>query len=447
MARPDEILDPSDPGDDMQRRLRYQAARAVMLALSLLDDGAEADEVFCEQHEDVLVKKRNSRFIGEQVKTKLDESGPLKAIDEEVTKSIQRFVSLEGRHGGHFDAYVLGSNAGFWNEDKTTSSLPHLLKITSEAADGTVPKKVLDYLKKLFPKPKITKKVTAKAQFTPATDSGGGSASGNGHPMDPLKEWEASIELGKLVFKKLRVETLPSMRDMRAALIEMLPKFQEVGDRLYSELGTIADALIAEALKAAALAHDTARDRYLSVFNDPEQVLTDEILRGKRITRERLLTIIRLALPPQPDLRTSDPISVEGLPQGMSTLELKMAAGGLSIGNIGLAKDQKASTEYLLLKWLHRNGKASTDQRYQHLRTLVRSECQEAFDKAKASSATFGPAMLEDVRARLRTRHQDEGGSLFGCKYEHLLGMAGILTEDCTLWWSEEFPIPREDVA
>lgn len=447
MTRPDEILDPSDPGDDMQRRLRFQASRAVMLALSLLDDGAETDEVFCEQHEDVLVKKRNNRFIGEQVKTKLDESGPLKALDEEVTKSIRRFVSLERRHGDCFDGYVLGSNAGFWDEDKTTSSLPHLLKITSEATDGTAPKKVLDYLKKLFPKPKISKKATAKAQSTPAIGSGSGIVSGSGHPTDPLKEWETTIELGKLVFKKLRVETLPSMRDMRAALIETLPKFQEVGDRLYSELGTIADALIAEALKAAALAHDTARDRYLSVFDDPEQVLADDILRGKRLTRDRLLTIIRQALPTQPDLRTSDLISVESLPQGMSTLELKMAAGGLSIGNIGLAKDQKASTEYLLMKWLHRNGTSSTDQRYQHLRTLVRSECQEAFDKAKTPGTTFGPAMLDDVRSRLRTRHQSEGDSLFGCKYEHLLGMAGILTEDCTLWWSEEFPIPQEDVA
>lgn len=128
----------------------------------------------------------------------------------------------------------------------------------------------------------------------------------------------------------------------------------------------------------------------------------------------------------------------------MTVLEMKMAAGNLSIGNIGLAKDQKASTEYLLLQWLHRNGKTATDQRYQHLRTLVRSECQEAFDKTKTDEHAFGPAMLEEVRTRLRHRHQAEEASLFGCKYEHLLGMAGVLTEDCTLWWSEEFAMPKE---
>lgn len=68
MERPDEVIDRTDPGDDMQRRLRYQATRAVMLSLSLLDDDAETEEIFCEHHEDLLIKKKGNRFIGEQVK-------------------------------------------------------------------------------------------------------------------------------------------------------------------------------------------------------------------------------------------------------------------------------------------------------------------------------------------------------------------------------------------
>lgn len=441
MTRPDEILDPTDPGDDMQRRLRYQATRAVMLALSLLDEETDTEEVFCEHHEDILVKKRGSRFIGEQVKTKLDEGGPLRSIDKEVVRSIQRFASLESRHGEFFDGYVLGSNAGFWDEDKTTSSLPYLLKLASEAGDGKIPKNVLAYLKKLFPKPKRTRHAGAKTNLTDPVHANGSTSSGNGQACDILKKWEKSIEYGIAVLKKLRAETLPSLRDMKAALIDMLPTFPEVGDRLYSELDTIADALIAEALKAAALAHETARDRYLVAFDDPGRIILDETLKGKRITRDRILAIIQRALPARPDLCTCDHFSVEQMPQGMTILEKKMAAGGLSIGNIGLAKDQKASTEYLLLQWLHRNGKTATDERYQHLRTLVRSECQEAFDSTNTDTRPFGPAMLHEIRTRLRTRHQYEKGNLFGCKYEHLLGMVGVLTEDCTLWWSKEFEI------
>lgn len=258
MALPDQVLDTTDPGDDMQRRLRFQATRAIMLALSLLDEDAETDEVFCEHHEDILVKKSGDRFIGEQVKTKLDESGPHKAKDEEIVKSITRFVSIEGNYGPHFDAYVIGTNAGFWDEGKSTSSLPYLLKLMNDARDGEVPSKVLAYLKKVFPKPKVTKKVSRK----------GLTSNDEGVVADPdsdsISEWERAISLGVQVFRKLRLQKLPSLSGMKDALVAMLPKFRVIGDRLYSELGTIADTLIAEALKAASLAHESAKDRYLT---------------------------------------------------------------------------------------------------------------------------------------------------------------------------------------
>jgi len=131
---PDTVLSQSDPGDDVQRRFRYQATKAAMLALSLLDDEAEVEEVYCEHHEDVLVKKRGERFHGVQIKTRFDESGPHKSTDEEIAGSIKRFIELERKFDKHFDGYTIGSNAGFWNEDKTASSLPYLLSLVLNQA-------------------------------------------------------------------------------------------------------------------------------------------------------------------------------------------------------------------------------------------------------------------------------------------------------------------------
>ena len=54
---PDSILNETDPGDDVQRRFGFQAAKAAMLCLSLLDDEGEVEEVYCEHHEDVLVRE------------------------------------------------------------------------------------------------------------------------------------------------------------------------------------------------------------------------------------------------------------------------------------------------------------------------------------------------------------------------------------------------------
>lgn len=445
---PDTVLSQSDPGDDVQRRFRYQATKAAMLALSLLDDEAEVEEVYCEHHEDVLVKKRGERFHGVQIKTRFDEAGPHKSTDEEIAGSIKRFIELECKFDKHFDGYTIGSNAGFWNEDKTASSLPYLLSLVAASNNGLVHSKVQGFLKKLFAKPK-----RPRARRQHAAVSGGDEAPKpvNSEPSesDQRKAWAENIRLAESVLRKLRVEKLPSLRDMRSVLIAMLPRYPQVGDRLFSELGALADNFIAEMLQAGSLAQEFVRDHYLTIFNNPEAIAASEIIRGKRITKERLVSLLQVTLPAEPMLRTSQLITIDDLPHGMSALELKMAVGGISIENISLAKDLKASTEYLLTKWLYKNGKAATDARYQHLRTLTRSECQEAYDRNRSDDRLFGPEMLNDVRQRLRGRYTDHDVELFGSSYEHLMGMAGILTEDCTVWWSKPFAIPsaREGAA
>jgi hypothetical protein len=445
---PDTVLSQSDPGDDVQRRFRYQATKAAMLALSLLDDEAEAEEVYCEHHEDVLVKKRGERFHGVQVKTRFDEAGPHKSTDEEIVGSIKRFIELERKFDKHFDGYTIGSNAGFWDEDKTASSLPYILSLVAASINGLLHSKVQGFLKKLFAEPK---KSRAKRRNVATSEGDEATKTVNPEPSeaDQRKAWEENIRLAEAVLRKLRVETLPSLRDMRSALIAMLPRYPQVGDRLFSELGAIADNFIAEMLKAGSLAQEAVRDRYLTIFDNPDAIATSETIKGKRITKERLVSLLQMVLPAEPTLRTNQPITIDDLPRGMSTLDLKMAAGGISIENISLAKDLKASTEYLLMKWLHKNGKSPTDARYQHLRTLTRSECQEAYDRNQSDSRLFGPEMLNDVRERLRARHTAHDVELFGSSYEHLMGMAGILTEDCTVWWSKPFPIPsaREGAA
>ena len=86
---PDEVLNPGDPGDDTLRRFRYQAVRACVYMLALFDDDLEIEEVFCEHHEDILLKYRSGTFLGVQIKTKLDGSVPVKAGDEEVIGSLE----------------------------------------------------------------------------------------------------------------------------------------------------------------------------------------------------------------------------------------------------------------------------------------------------------------------------------------------------------------------
>ena len=62
MPNPEEVLSLRDPGDDMQRRLRYQAAYGALLCLNLLDE-QDYVQIFCEQHEDFLIKKTTESTV------------------------------------------------------------------------------------------------------------------------------------------------------------------------------------------------------------------------------------------------------------------------------------------------------------------------------------------------------------------------------------------------
>lgn len=131
--------------------------------------------------------------------------------------------------------------------------------------------------------------------------------------------------------------------------------------------------------------------------------------------------------------------------RGIRRMVLKMSAGKISSTNIDLAKDHRASAEKYLVECLTKHGTRKAIERYEHLIMIVRTECQEAHDTVRNEDEVFGMKMLTEVRNRLRELYSNTGSpGLFGCRYEHLLGIAGILTEDCKLWWSVEFEIPEE---
>jgi Cap4 dsDNA endonuclease len=437
---PHTALSEADHGDDMQRRLRFQATAAAIWSLALYDDVAGLIAIYCEHHEDVLFHKTGDRFVGTQVKSKLDHLGPYRATDEEITHSIRRFVHLEETYPTRFDGYQISTNAGFWNENKTGANLEYILAAAAnDDTNGKCPPLIAKYLADIFPlpeKPKLSRKrkksteeIAAETQATQTYEAA-------------VKHREQSLlTIGRKVLKKIRVDKLHRMADARVVLISMLPQCSLVGDRFHSELGRIADALIDEMLKAGALAQETDRDRYLFLFDKPDEVSKCQVIAGKRITCERLNAVLQSCINAVPTLITSKPISIADLPTTLRTMERKMAAGGISIGNIELAKDLQASTEALLARWFHRDGNLA-DKRYQHVRTVVRTAAQEAYDKAFNGKTSFGQAMLVDIRDRLRQRFDEDPGAFFGCTYEHLLGMVSILTDDCTLWWSTTFAIP-----
>lgn len=108
-------LENADTGDDTQRRFRYQAAYAAIISLDLLSPISEFDEVFCEHHEDILVRKKDNSFIGIQVKTRESGRDLFKANDPDIVHSLKRFVEQCIRYPNQYSCFVLATNYAFWN--------------------------------------------------------------------------------------------------------------------------------------------------------------------------------------------------------------------------------------------------------------------------------------------------------------------------------------------
>lgn len=372
---PDTELNSGDRGDDVQRRFRYQSAYAAQLSLELLNEEMEFSDLYCELHEDFLLKRNDGRFTAFQVKTREIERGPFKTGDNEILKSLKRFFELEKDYPSSFDKYILVSNTGFWKERKNSSNLECLLNLVKNVDNPSVL---------------------------------------NGQYFSSIRALTSSFEPVDLhivfnALKKVKLQKGPAgLVDYPLRLINRLSETEELKGKRYDEIQKVADDLIGKMAQASSLVYKDYRRDYFALSDDPESAEINAIIGGKRITRDTVLQVITTAISEEALLRTYEPVDFSKLPKGMNIMERKMSGGGISLENIKLAKDHKFSAEHLLERWLYKYGANTATERYEHLSTIVKTECQEAYDACHSEIESFGQRMLEDVRRRLRERHEKD---------------------------------------
>jgi hypothetical protein len=114
----------------------------------------------------------------------------------------------------------------------------------------------------------------------------------------------------------------------------------------------------------------------------------------------------------------------------------KLKRGGLDDYAQSL-RNQTLSAEAAFLDLATRgpDGQAELAQ----IENVVKAECDAAHLRAAQGEKPFGQRMLIDVQDRLLRVSREEAGKVGRQPYEALMGMAGILTESCPVWWSEKF--------
>jgi hypothetical protein len=414
LGSPGQLPDSKDPGDDVQRRFRYQHAYGAILLVA----GASGKEpwvrVFCEQHEDLLCERSDGTFDAYQVKTRGPEGGYWELTHSPLRKSIKRFVALRAQFGGRIRRFVFVSNSGMRTQPTESERPPQ------RARD---PWTVLRYVRE-GPSGAQDDDVPAALDAL-ATDCGCDRA--------------ALID----VLHDVRLVPGPSLVGFEAQVAhDHLPQLPECESLSPVRLNEVRDELIQRVYLASSLAgispaaQWTAQDGTdgvpatveakglsIDVVTDVVQTLTKMPLRF--LPAELPLDVIR----------GGDPDDHET----MGVLTQKMQRGGIG-GYLAFMKRLGLSAEARLTEIAISSGTQVVDQ----LAGVVESECTEArvdSDLATPDGQPYGKTMFQGVRRRLGDLADADPRRVHRQDKDCLTGIAAILSEDCRVWWSDPFDL------
>lgn len=249
-------IDSGDPGDETLKRYRFQITYAAIKSLSMLEEDHVVQEVYCEHHEDILLRLKNSKYIGIQVKTKNLELGPFESNEPAVIKSIVRFVKLDTAFPELFERFIFASNTPF-SKKKNSKGLAFIIDSLKEDIS---------------------------------------------EPIKPITKWIERIAIGsqsshdrvKMTLSKTFLESnISSLEGINEALIEQISNVSKrLGNASHSKLKEIADKLILHHFKAASLEYKDPKYNFFILKDKPENEKANEIIKGKSIDKYQVMKII-----------------------------------------------------------------------------------------------------------------------------------------------------------
>lgn len=394
----------NDTGAETASRYRFQYVCAAILCCALFDDTEDVEEVYCEQHEDVLVRHADGTFSGYQVKTRGMNQPAWRTRDPEVWSALQNFVRLEDENPGRFRSFHFLTNH-YFHAGKAATSLPYVLEqIRSGNAVDQLPQRIQKVLSDLRTATGCCETVASRAlrKTTPSCD-------------------------------------LPKLRDAMTRLIQTLAEcWDGASDCTHDVIQRAAQGLVDECARASALNHLQFPRAYATTILHST---SDRLARieGKRMSLERVERALRNGMTSTAPL-VGLPPSELGLGEGRTDLlRVKLDAGGFSIVSCNSAEDLRAKADYLAFASINRFGEAVGLQRYEHMRSLVLSDASRALELVKRNDVKFGPAMREALRRRFEDRRA-KGEPLYDYSDEHMEGLAYSLTAQCEVHWSVERP-------
>lgn len=404
-----EVLDSSDPGDKIIQRFFYQFASIAQMAIDLIGENSPIIEIFCEHFEDGICRLQDGKFVAIQIKTREIGLDPYKAGDTEIVSAFSRFSKIEDEFSAQIKRFVFLTNHGFWHDKPNGSNLKNIMNLIQANKYATyddADKLVKGFIDKINKKSGVSKDVILRC------------------------------------LKKTVLENGPGLKDIQLRVIQRLSVIPQLMTKSHKELQTLAERLIFKVFELSSYSMEDIYRDYMFLFSNPEGMRDKVIINNKRLTKESIERLIEEVCS-EDLLQGTKYFQVVSLPKGFTKLQRKMLQGGLPVEEVQLTIDHKTSLEKFLISEMYKSENRA-DKINNHLRLIVTTECQEAYGEARQQDEKFGQQMLSDVRKRLRERWRIEREFIPNLRYEHFCGYAGVLTEECKVWWSEKFDVEEE---
>ncbi|MBW4444285.1 MAG: DUF4297 domain-containing protein [Plectolyngbya sp. WJT66-NPBG17] len=407
---PSEILDTGDPGDATQRAFRYQHGYGVILLLAGATGSKPYKAIWCEHYEDLLCERDDGLFDGFQIKTRQPENGAWGLTDESFQKSIKRFVHLIENFNEHIHELSFVSNTKF-------------LDVGLDLKDR----------KKLIRSPRPFLRAVYAAN----------SIEDVSQPFDEsfkvLREYcGCSDDLLFETLKRTRLVLGPGLTSFDSDIShDHLPQLAECTKLSPTALNQLRDELIQRVYYASSLYCDHPSRHWR--FLDKDSASTPELL-GKKLGIEVVSECVREYK--NTPFRYSPGLSEMEIKTGnneYSKLKIKMVRGGLA-RQFDTMQRRTICTEQKLIE-LQYSKPEEFCLILNQLACVVQAECDEAQLQASLRGLPYGGLMMNDVYERLKNLSKEEPAKVEHLHYECLVGMAGLLTEECKVWWSEEFDL------
>jgi|SRR6476661_461613 len=407
---PANIAAIGDPGDETQRNFRYQHAYGTILLVAAAAGLNPYQALWCEHHEDLLAERPDGTYDAYQVKTRRPEIGDWTLTEEPIRHSLKRFVDLHKQFGANINRFVIVSNAEF-------------LAVRLDVKD----------IKKLKTSPRTFLKVL----------DGCSKASDVHEPFAEVlaamtTDFGCDSETLFAVLKRTELVKGPNRDHFDSEVAHIhLPKLADCRLLPAASLNAVRDELIQKVYGASSLLIEDPRQHLPHVAGQ-----TNPGLLAKRVAVSVVADCISLSSGMVFRYQTGEATLVIGDSGSQrDTLRKKFVQAGL-VEQLPVMERRTLDTEARLLSLAHAQPDTFGDLLKQ-LEGVVQAECSEAQLEAQTTRATpnalYGPAMLVSVFQRLKAIATNTPNKVNNEPYECLVGIAGLLTEECTVWWSEKF--------